>query len=721
MTMKKFFTKACILAIFCYSGYAIAQPNNPYIGYVYPAGGQTGTVFNVVLGGQNLRGANSVYFSNRGISANIIGYQGPSGPLNFLQAEELRRRIQEIRDKRAGKKVEDTRTETEKAIKLPDIPELRDLEKKTPRELQQIYEKYLNRENRPKPPVAEEVTIQVSMSPDVKPGDYEIRLRTPSGLTNPLIFQVGQFPEYCCSYHQYRYEKENVDRDTTILEAPVVINGRILPGKVNRFTLKLKKGQDITIFGYARKLIPYIADAVPGWFQAVLALYDENKKEVAYNDDTAFDPDPSIKFHVPEDGIYILEIRDSIYRGREDFVYRIYVMDNIETGIEENRSDFDEKISMLPDNIRNMPKYREIERKLQSAQSVPFPVLVSGCINYPGDIDRYNFYGRAGDTVVIEVFGRRLGWPIDSLIRLKTMDKVVAWNDDVNQDFEHGLLTHHADSYLMTKLPVSGNYTVEISDSQNHGGNQYKYFLRISNPLPDFQLIVCPSEINISENSASLIKVYAIKKDGWDGDIQLRLKNLPETFVLDGPTIPEGRSSIRLTLRTSSKYTDEIFFPVLEGRAIIDGKEVVRTARSAEEKMQAFAYIHPVPSETLLLAFSRSRLRQLKLDASNQSVLKIPAGGTATITCTAESWFRPTSSLSLTFEINNPPDGIKLKNVSFDGGKFLLTIEADKKLATYRDNLIIEVFDEITQVSGQKRKTFSGFLPAIAFEVVKNE
>ncbi|HOL50557.1 MAG TPA: hypothetical protein PLW07_08225, partial [bacterium] len=73
------------------------------------------------------------------------------------------------------------------------------------------------------------------------------------------------------------------------------------------------------------------------------------------------------------------------------------------------------------------------------------------------------------------------------------------------------------------------------------------------------------------------------------------------------------------------------------------------------------------------------------------------------------------------FEINNPPDGIKLKNVSFDGGKFLLTIEADKKLATYRDNLIIEVFDEITQVSGQKRKTFSGFLPAIAFEVVKNE
>ncbi|HOL50541.1 MAG TPA: hypothetical protein PLW07_08145, partial [bacterium] len=92
-----------------------------------------------------------------------------------------------------------------------------------------------------------------------------------------------------------------------------------------------------------------------------------------------------------------------------------------------------------------------------------------------------------------------------------------------------------------------------------------------------------------------------------------------------------------------------------------------------------------------------------------------------TIACTAESWFRPTSSMSLTFEINNAPEGIKLKNTSFDAGKFLLTIEADKKLAGYRDNLIIQVFDEVTQPSGQKRKTFSGFLPAIAFEVVKNE
>ena len=67
------------------------------------------------------------------------------------------------------------------------------------------------------------------------------------------------------------------------------------------------------------------ADAVPGWFQATLALYDAQGNEVAYADDYRFDPDPVLLYEVPEDGEYGLEIRDAIYRGREDFVYRITV------------------------------------------------------------------------------------------------------------------------------------------------------------------------------------------------------------------------------------------------------------------------------------------------------------------------------------------------------------------------------------------------------------
>ena len=98
-----------------------------------------------------------------------------------------------------------------------------------------------------------------------------------------------------------------------------------MPGDVDRFRFKAEKGQKLVIEAHARTLIPYLADAVPGWFQAVVAVHDSKENEVAYADDFLFNPDPALFFEVPETGIYQITIRDSIYRGREDFVYRIAV------------------------------------------------------------------------------------------------------------------------------------------------------------------------------------------------------------------------------------------------------------------------------------------------------------------------------------------------------------------------------------------------------------
>src|SRR5208337_1134012 len=60
-------------------------------------------------------------------------------------------------------------------------------------------------------------------------------------------------------------------------------------------------------------------------FQPVMTLRNARGKEVAYNDDYRFQPDPVIFYEVPQDGEYLLDIYDAIYRGREDFVYRIRI------------------------------------------------------------------------------------------------------------------------------------------------------------------------------------------------------------------------------------------------------------------------------------------------------------------------------------------------------------------------------------------------------------
>ena len=51
-----------------------------------------------------------------------------------------------------------------------------------------------------------------------------------------------------------------------------------------------------------------------------------------------------------------------------------------------------------------------------------------------------------------------------------------------------GVNTHHADSYLMVKLPADGTYYVHLGDTARNGGEEYAYRLRISAPQPDFAL-----------------------------------------------------------------------------------------------------------------------------------------------------------------------------------------------------------------------------------------
>ena len=46
---------------------------------------------------------------------------------------------------------------------------------------------------------------------------------------------------------------------------------------------------------------------------------------MAYNGGYRFSPDPVILYEIPEDGEYMFAIYDALYRGREDFIYRITI------------------------------------------------------------------------------------------------------------------------------------------------------------------------------------------------------------------------------------------------------------------------------------------------------------------------------------------------------------------------------------------------------------
>jgi hypothetical protein len=769
---------------------AVAQ-DHPRIGYVFPAGGRQGTTFLVKVGGQFLGSWKGDYqidvlqarFSGDGIQATL---RKDIRSLTQQETQVLQDRLEQLR-KKGSKDVES-------------LKEMFEVQKK----LTRARSESMRRETQPA--LADTFTMEVTLAADAEPGVRELRLETPRGVSNPLAFCVGRLPEFRAKEAEPTFEPRDFlqglirqpPRTETPITLPAVVNGQILLrepdmlglsperstfGAADRYRFEARKGQQLVIAVSARELIPYLADAVPGWFQATLALYDAKGKELAYDDDYRFHPDPVLFFKVPEDGQYTIEIKDAIYRGRPDFVYRISLGElpfitsvfplggragtattvklsgwNLPTdtltieakdmtpGMRPLSVRKGEMISnSMPFVVDTLPECVEQEPNdsTQAAQAVTLPVIVNGRIDRAGDWDVFRFEGRAGQQVIADVCARRLESPLDSVLELfDASGKRLAFNDD-HEDKSDGLRTHHADSLINFTLPAEGTYYVRLGDAQHHGGSEYAYRLRLSAPRPDFELRVTPSCLNTIAWRLNTLAVFALRKDGFNGEITLRFKDDPDGLALDGALIPEGQDQVRLTLTTAPMLTGEPMRVCLEGRAMIDGKEVVHQAVPADEMMQAFFYKHLVPARDFtLVPEDRFRFReeaargtakkpanrsgsrrvfQHPMEILSQQPVKIPVGGTVEVQVRM-SWSR--NGLAHV-DLSDPPEGVTVDRVSWTekGIAVLLRGDAEKAKPRLKGNLMANAFlqSTVTEKDGKTRdeRYLIGPLPAIPFEIVK--
>ena len=770
-----------LMAVLSMPAWGQPGPKSPHIGYLYPAGGCRGTVFQVWVGGQGLRGCKDAYVTGEGVHATVVEFVPPLRPLDKEQRDELMRRMKIARDMRLAElkpgrestRAESTGTEPPEttdtmeaavSVQLPDHPMLRNIEDMSLKELQNLANEAANyRKRQMNMQIAESVVIEITVDAGAVPGDRELRLKTPTGLSNPLCFQVGTFPE--------QREQEPNDPHAKALpmpeapiELPVLLNGQIKPGDVDRFRFRARQGQQLVIEVHARHLMPYLADAVPGWFQSTFALYDAKGKELATADDYLFDPDPVLKFKVPETGEYTLEIHDAIYRGREDFVYRIAIGEQPfvthiyplggPSGVETTASldgwnlpiprialdtqpegasvrqtaiaaetAYSNAISYA---VGSLPECAEGEpnSEARSAQSITLPCIVNGRIVRPDDVDVFQFEGKAGEEVVAEVLARRLHSSLDSLLRLTDASgRVLEWNDD-HEDKESGMLTHHADSYLRASLPKDGLYQLQIADSQGHGGDDFGYRLRIGPPQPDFALRITPSSINLRSGRAVPVCLYALRRDGFDGAIDVRLVDAPAGLTLDGGLIPPGCDQIRMTLTGPREAASEPQELHLEGVASTGGQTVIRPVLPAEDMMQAFLYRHLTPSQKLLATVIGGKYRVPPVRLVSGDLVRIPVGGSAEVQVST-----PKSPLlaNVQLELRDPPAGISLDGVTPVQGGLSFRVKADASAAKvgFPGNLIVEALGEPPAETKEgkgpsaKGRPSLGYLPAIPIEIVQ--
>ena len=270
---------------------------SPHVGYVFPAGGRQGTEFEVRVGGQFLDGVTEAHISGPGIQVKVVEFVKP---MTQQQANQLRDKLKALLERtpggaallgkqggksaakkavsRTANKVTASRSPSRRRKPGPLTAEERQMVLDIRKKLLKFYSRP------PNPAIAETAVLHVTTSPDAKPGVRELRLETPAGLTNPLVFQIGRLPEVVKKpvdedelpgqrpLRKLKEEGRSAIGEQPIVDVtlPTVVNGQILSGQVDRYRFAAKKGQQLIIAVTAEQLVPYIADAVPGWFQAAI-------------------------------------------------------------------------------------------------------------------------------------------------------------------------------------------------------------------------------------------------------------------------------------------------------------------------------------------------------------------------------------------------------------------------------------------------------------------
>jgi hypothetical protein len=175
--------------------------------------------------------------------------------------------------------------------------------------------------------------------------------------------------------------------------------------------------------------------------------------------------------------------------------------------------------------------------------SIVLPVTISGRIEANGDTDVFAFAGKQGESLLFELAGRSLGYPIDGVLDVSdSSGKSLARVDDVGGG---------RDPTLTFAPPADGMYRVTVSDLYGHGSPRHVYRLRAATAQPDFGVATDSHAYVLTAGKPTEITLAVDRRDGFDEEISFQAPGLPD-IVTAAPiaSAPAGDSakSVKLVL-----------------------------------------------------------------------------------------------------------------------------------------------------------------------------
>lgn len=194
-----------------------------------------------------------------------------------------------------------------------------------------------------------------------------------------------------------------------------------------------------------------------------------------------------------------------------------------------NRNGVSNLYFVFVDDLKSVVQVKPND-KPETAQVVSIPCAVDGQVDNLAR-NYYKFTAAAGQKISIEVWARRLGTPLDPIIRLlDPAGKQVELSDDAVGLF--------GDSRITATCPVAGDYLVELRDIRYQGGDPFKYRLRIG----DFPAVTVPFPLSVPRGVSTPI-AFAGKEIAAliPPNVQPAAPSL--AWLTVGAKYPEGQSS----------------------------------------------------------------------------------------------------------------------------------------------------------------------------------
>jgi hypothetical protein len=243
--------------------------------------------------------------------------------------------------------------------------------------------------------------------------------------------------------------------------------------------------------------------------------------------------------------------------------------------------------------------------KPATAQKLVLPCEVAGQFHPANEQDWFTFEAKKGEVYWAEVFSQRLGLPTDPFLliqRVTRNDKGEEQMSDVQEVYDNDANIGEREFNTASRDPVvrfeakeTGTYRVLVRDlfQRAERSPRFVYRLSLRRETPDFRLVAQALVPKVKADAKNIdigvpflrrgetvpVRVMAIRRDGFNGEIHLALENPPPGLVFEGDRIDAGKNSDFILL-TATEDAPAFAGPVrLVGRAKVGDRDVVREAR----------------------------------------------------------------------------------------------------------------------------------------------